>query len=301
MGTPAFAVRSLEALVERHDVGLVVTRPDRPAGRGSGPRPCPVAAFARERGLELLQPARLTPDVVDRIAAVRPDVVCVAAFGMILPPELLRVPRHGCINVHASLLPRHRGAAPVQRAILADDAMTGVSIMLMEEGLDTGPYALQRPVPIADRYAVELEEELAVVGARALVEVLGHVEDGTVVWTPQDDSQATYAPKVTKDDVALRPELTAHEAMLRVRASTRSAPARACVGEKELTVVRAHVRTGEFVPGSVCLIDGEPVLGFADGGLALEIVRPAGRAEMTGVAWARGARLAADACWRCTR
>jgi methionyl-tRNA formyltransferase len=228
-----------------------------------------VAAFARERGLEVVQPTGLTPDVVERIAAARPDVVCVAAFGMILPAELLRVPRYGCINVHASLLPRHRGAAPVQRAILADDETTGVSIMLMEEGLDTGPYALQRPVPIAGRYAVELEEELAFVGARALLDVLDQVAGGTVLWTPQDDSKATYAPKVTKDDVALTPELTAHQAMLRVRAATRSAPARACVGEKELTVVRAHVRSGEFAPGSVCLIDGEPVLGFADGALAL--------------------------------
>ncbi|MRR13387.1 methionyl-tRNA formyltransferase, partial [bacterium] len=144
MGTPSFAVPSLMALASRHEVTLVVTRPDRAAGRGTSLRHSAVKCAALDLGLPLLQPSTLRGDECERIAAAAPDVICVAAFGMILPPEVLGIPRYGCINVHASLLPTYRGAAPVQRAILAGDPVTGVSIMRMEQGLDTGAYAAQR-------------------------------------------------------------------------------------------------------------------------------------------------------------
>lgn len=301
MGTPAFAVPSLRALEGEHDVVLVVTRPDRAAGRGSELRPSPVKQAARSLGLPIAQPSALAGDATRQIAALDPDVICVAAFGMLLPPETLEAARLGCVNVHASLLPRHRGAAPIQRAILDGDEETGVSIMLMEAGLDTGPYALRRVVPVDGRSAIELEADLAQVGAHALLEVLHAMAEGTAVWTPQDERLATYAAKVTKDDVALVPDITAAAADLRVRASTRSAPARACVGERDITVVRARPAEFALEPGSLCVRDGEPVLGFADGGLVLETVRPAGRGDMPGSDWARGARLGADACWRCAR
>ncbi len=302
MGTPEFAVPSLAALVDEHEVALVVTMPDRPSGRGGTLRPSPVKEFALTRDLELFQPATLrSPEAVDRIARAEADVACVAAFGMLLPPEILALPRLGCVNVHASLLPRHRGAAPIQRAILQGDAVTGVSIMMMEEGLDTGPYALQREVTVGGKTSAELEEELAHVGAAALLEVLTMMAAGSATWRPQDESSATYAAKVTKDDVALHPELTAAEALRRVQASSRRAPARACLGMREVTVVRAtsaHVIAG---PGAVCFDGGYPVLGFADGALRLESLRPSGGREMPGDEWARGARLDPGARWACTR
>jgi len=301
MGTPAFAVPSLNALLSAHDVVLVVTRPDRVSGRGGALRFSEVKTAALEAGLPVSQPTTLRGDAAVQIAAANPDVICVAAFGMLLPREVLDIPAHGCINVHASLLPRHRGAAPIQRAILSGDAVTGVSIMRMEEGLDTGPFALQRSVPIGERYADEVESDVASAGAEALLDVLEQVERGSVVWTEQDETQATYAPKITKDDVALLPELPVREAFSRVRAATDRAPARACVGDRELTVVRAHIEAPAAPPGAVCVTDGHPHLGFVEGSLGLDVVRPAGKRDMTGSQWAHGARLADDTCWRCTR
>lgn len=301
MGTPDFAVPSLFALTADHEVVLVVTQPDRASGRGACARPTPVKEAALSLGVTILQPARLSEDVAALIADARPDVIVVAAFGMLLPEDVLRIPPLGCINVHASLLPRYRGAAPIQRAILAGDEETGVSIMRMERGLDTGPYALRRAVPINGGYADEVESELARVGALALVEVLDRLSVGDVEWIVQDDDAATYASKITKDDVALRPELTVDEAFSRVRAASRRAPARACLGDRELTVTRATPVPDGTAAGSVCLVDGAPVLGFVDGGLRLDVVRPSGKGDMSGIEWARGARLSADVCWRCTR
>lgn len=301
MGTPAFAVPSFEALVARHEVLLAVTRPDRASGRGSQLRPCEVKCAAERAGVPVLQPSTLRGEATAQIAALQPDVICVAAFGMLLPPELLEVPRFGCINVHASLLPRYRGAAPIQRAVLAGDPETGVSIMRMEEGLDTGPYALQRTVLIGERYADEVESDLARVGAEALLEVLDAVEHGTVMWVEQDHAKATHAAKISKDDVALLPELSVAEAFARVRAATRRAPARACVGDREITVVRAHPEPPAAPAGAVCVTDGLPHLGFSDGALGLDLVRPAGKGDVPGIEWVRGARLPEDACWRCTR
>jgi methionyl-tRNA formyltransferase len=301
MGTPAFAVPSLRALAERHLVVLAVTRPDRPAGRGGAPRPSEVKQAALELGIDLLQPDTLRGETSRTIAAATPDVICVAAFGMLLPPEVLAIPPLGCINVHASLLPRHRGAAPIERAILLGDDITGVSIMRMEKGLDTGPYALQREVPVGDMHAEALTAALSEIGAQALLDALEAIQDGTVVWTHQDEARVTYAAKITKDDVALRPEIGTAEALRRIRASSRHAPARACIGDREITVVDARPAPSSVGPGDLCVVDGTPALGTADGALVLERVRPAGRGDMTGSEWARGARLDAGVCWRCAR
>lgn len=301
MGTPAFAVPSLESLVLHHDVVLVVTQPDAPSGRGNALRPSEVKISADALGLKVCQPTALKGEIVGRIRSVAPDVICVAAFGMLLPPDVLEIPAHGCVNVHASLLPRYRGAAPIQRAVLAGENATGVSIMLMEVGLDTGPFARQVTVPIGDRYVADVEDDLARVGADALLAVLEEIESGSVAWVAQDPAGATYASKIGKDDVALLPDITVAEAHARVRAATRRAPARACVGDRDLTVVRAHPTDDDVPPGGVCMSDGLPVLGFVGGALALEVVRPAGRGDMRGGDWARGAHLAEGTCWRCTR
>ncbi len=301
MGTPEFAVPSLDRLAEAHEVLCAFTRPDARAGRGGTLVPSPVKRRARTLGIDVVAPLTLRGEATDTLASLEPDVVCVAAYGMLLPPQTLAVPRYGCINVHASLLPRHRGAAPIQRAVLEGDVVTGVSVMRMEEGLDTGPYALQRTLDIEHRYADEIETELAALGADALIEVLALVESGLVHWTPQNAVSATYAAKITKDDVALLPEISTDEAFRRVRASNRRAPARACLGDREITVVRATPDPKPIGPGAVCVEDGSPVLGFTDGALVLETVRPAGKADMTGADWARGARMSEGTCWRCTR
>lgn len=173
--------------------------------------------------------------------------------------------------------------------------------MRMEEGLDTGPFALQVQVDMGERSAAEVENLLARAGADALLEVIREIATGTVIWTQQDESLATYARKVTKDDVALRPELTVTEALLRVRASGRHAPARACLGDRELTVLQAERSPAELPPGAICVIDGIPVLGLIDGSMALTSVRPAGRGDMPAADWIRGVKITEDACWRCTR
>lgn len=301
MGTPAFAVPTLDMLARRHEVALVVTQPDRASGRGAGSRHSAVKTRSLELDLPVLQPARLDDAAVSAIQEVRPDVICVAAFGMLLPPSVLSIPPHGCLNVHASLLPAYRGAAPIQRAILSGDRETGVSIMRMEEGLDTGPYAVQRTLGIDEMYAEEVESQLAVLGADALADVLAELGTGDVEWRAQDPAYATYAAKITKDDVALRPELSVDAAFRRVRAATRRAPARACLGDREVTVRRATPVDADVGAGGLCLSDGFPVLGFTGGALRLDVLRPAGKGDMSGRDWARGARLDADVCWRCTR
>jgi methionyl-tRNA formyltransferase len=298
MGTPAFAVPSLLALAEEHQVVHVYTQPDRPSGRGRTPLPSPVKLAALERGLPVRQPVTLRdPAETHFLAELSPDVVCVAAYGLILPPEILSIPPHGCINVHASLLPRYRGAAPVHRAILAGEDRTGVSIMRMEEGLDTGPYASQREVSLTDLSVGEATELLAEVGALALLEVLAQVEDGSVVWTPQDDSAATYAQKITRSDLALRPDLTVLEALRRIRASSPSAASRACVEGRTLTVLRASEVAPGPPPGVVRVTRDALVLGFADGGISVDEIRPEGKGCMDGACFARGARLVDDSVW----
>ncbi|MDI6900458.1 MAG: methionyl-tRNA formyltransferase [Anaerosomatales bacterium] len=298
MGTPRFAVPSLEALVSAHRVLGVFTQPDRPSGRGRRPAPPPVKHAAAAAGLPVYQPESLRdPAVTGTLAALRPDVICVAAYGRILPREVLGIPAHGCINVHASLLPRYRGAAPIERAILAGDEVTGVSIMRMEEGLDTGPYASQVPVPIEDLTADELADVLAAAGAEALVATLAAIATGTVSWTPQDESQATYAPKITAEDVALCPDLDVATALRRIRASSRRAPARLRVGDTCMTVAAAQASVTTLPMGSVQAGPGGLVVGFSDGGVELTVVRPAGRASMSGDAWSCGARLDDSAEW----
>lgn len=298
MGTPEFAVPSLLTLARAHDVVAVYTAPDRPAGRGLRPRASAVKAAAAELGLAVAQPASLRdPSEIAVLAALQPDVVAVAAYGLVLPPAALSVARLGPVNVHASLLPRWRGAAPVERAILAGDELAGVSIMRMEEGLDTGPYALQVAVPVGDATADELRGALADAGARALASVVELMAAATVQWTVQDESRVTYAAKVFSGDVALTPELTVAQASRRVRASGRTAPSRVSLGGGLLTVEALVASSVSVAPG-VVVIDRDGLhIGLADGAATLVRVRPAGRASMDGAGYARGARLGPDACW----
>jgi methionyl-tRNA formyltransferase len=205
-GTPQFAVPALAALLDsRHTVVGVITQPDRPKGRGRQLTPSPVKVLARQHGLVVAQPQTLRDAAArDALAALAPDVMVVVAYGQILPREVLQIPRLGCLNIHASLLPRWRGAAPIQRAILAGDAMTGVTIMQMDEGLDTGDMLAIHTVSIGDRAtSASLHEELAALGARSLIEVLESLVTGGLAAQPQSTAGASYAPKIAKSEARL--------------------------------------------------------------------------------------------------
>ena len=290
MGTPDFAVPSLEALAERHDVALVLTRPDAVRGRGKALVPSPVKARALELGLPVIETSRITPEVADALRAAAADVFCVAAYGCILPDEVLTMAPGGCVNVHASLLPRWRGAAPIQRAILAGDAETGVSIMRIGHGVDTGAYCAQARVPVGGKDTEELTAELARVGAELLVETLPAVVDGTAVWVEQDEALVTHAAKIEKRELMLDPADGARENALRVQASGDTAPARCAVAGRGVRVCAACAGEKDVAPGAVVAGRGRVWLGCADGALEVLRVKPDGKRGMEAGAWAAGLR-----------
>lgn len=297
MGTPEFAVPSLRALAAAYDVALVVTRPDAVRSRGKRLEPSPVKAAALELGLPVLETARMTPEALDALRGTRADVFCVAAYGCILPDEVLTMAPAGCVNVHASLLPRWRGAAPIQRCILAGDTETGVSIMRIGHGVDTGDYCAQASCSIGEKTADELTRELGELGGALLARVLPSVVDGTAVWTVQDESLVTHAAKVSKAEMLLDPAATAHENALRVRAASDAAPARCVVAGKPVRALRAQVAPdAPRVAPSAFEVRGKRVfLGCADGALELLEVKPDGKRAMDASAWAAGLRERAGA------
>ncbi len=220
MGTPDFAVPILGALRDAgHDIAAVYCQPPRPAGRGHRPQPSPVQSFAEAAGLPVRTPARLDAEAVAGFAALRLDVAVVAAYGLILPNEVLQAPRLGCVNIHASLLPRWRGAAPIQRALLAGDAETGVTIMQMDEGLDTGAMLLAEAVPLTSATtASDLHDRLAMLGARLILPALQGIATGQLTARPQSSEGATYAKKLRREEGQLDWRLTAAALERAVRA-----------------------------------------------------------------------------------
>ena len=297
-GTPEFAAVSLAGLLQAgHEVALVLTRPDRPAGRGLKPQSSAVKQLALDRGLPLLQPAGLEdPSTLSAIAAARPSAVIVAAYGRILPPALLAVPPRGCLNVHASLLPRWRGAAPIQRALLAGDSTTGVTIMQMDPGLDTGPILLQEPIAISpDDTAGTLHDKLALLGARLLVRALATPP----APRPQDENVATYAARVSRGEAEIDWRRTAAEIERQVRAFDPVPGAQTRHDGVVLKVWRARIEHGlSAAPGTVCVAEpGGIVVACGGDGLRItELQRAGGRrlaagAFLSGFRLARGARL----------
>jgi methionyl-tRNA formyltransferase len=295
-GTPAFAVPSLDALCAagRRPV-LVVTQPPRPAGRGRRLVEPPVAARARELGLPVTQPARVrNEEFLAEIGSLAPDLAVVVAFGQIFPPALLDLPRLGCLNVHASLLPRWRGAAPIAAAIAAGDAETGVAVQRMEAGLDTGPVFAARSVPIGDEEdAGELAAHLARLGAELLLEVVASLEAGRAVAVPQPESGATYAPKlagVRTLDLAL----PAAELARCVRAFNPEPGTTLASTRETIKVLRARAVAGNgSPPGTVVATTAEGVVVAAGESSALElerVQRPGGRL-ISGRELANGLRL----------
>jgi methionyl-tRNA formyltransferase len=312
-GTPEFARSALAALVAAgHDVALVLTRPDRPARRGQQLVASPVKQWAVAHGLAVAQPATLRDVAAQRqVAEADADAMVVAAYGLLLPAEVLAIPRHGCLNIHASLLPRWRGAAPIQRAIAAGDTRTGVTIMQMDAGLDTGPMRLVLECPIgSDDTGGSVHDRLAELGARAIVEALARLAAGTLALQPQPAEGATHAAKLTRADEAIDWSLPARAIVDRIRALD---PAPGCTAalagraEASLKLWRARVgsRPGPAteLPGTVLAV-GPDAIAVACGPAhapeaveLLELQRPGGRrlparAFLAGFALAAGERFA---------
>ena len=283
-GTPEFAARALAAMIEsRHDVAAVYTQPDRPAGRGRKLRPSEVKALAVTHGIEVRQPVSLR-DAGERQAlrALAPDVMVVAAYGLILPQAVLDIPRLGCINIHASLLPRWRGAAPIQRAILAGDNETGVTIMQMAAGLDTGDMLLKQSCPIhPDDTAGTLHDRLAELGAQAIVPALDGLQAGTLRGRPQDEALACYARKLSKAEALLDWTRPADELARQVRAFNPWPVAHARLGDEVLRVWRAVAlsRPCDAAAGTVIGADKAGIVVATGAGALglLEIQLPGGR------------------------
>ena len=300
MGTPEFAVPSLKAVAAAYDVMLVVTRPDAVRSRGKKLEPSPVKACALELGLPVLEAKRMDASAIDAVRAARPDLICVVAFGCILPDELLAVSPLGAINVHGSLLPRWRGAAPIQRAILAGDEKTGISIMRVAHDLDAGAWCRQVSTPIGTKTAGQLFDELAQAGAPELVAAAAQIADGSVTWHEQDSSQVTIAEKVKKSEMRLDPADPCNINALRVQASTDAAPARCQVAGRGVRIMLAAVADAnapQVGAGEVLVAHGRVLLGCADGALELLRVKPDGKREMDASAWAQGLHGANGATW----
>ncbi len=291
MGTPAFAVPSLQKLNVEHEVVLVLTRPDAVRGRGKTLEPSPVKAAALELGLPVLEAARCTPEVIEALREANADIYCVAAYGCILPDEVLTMAPFGIVNVHASLLPRWRGAAPIQRSILAGDECTGVSIMRIGHGVDTGAYCAQASTSVAGKTADALTFELAELGAKLLCDTLPTIADGSAVWTEQDETLVTHAEKVSKVEMRLGPAMTAAEALARVLASSDTAPARCVVAGKPVRIMgaqAAEASSPSLAAGAVSVVSKRVYLGCADGAIEVLSVKPDGKRQMDASAWAAG-------------
>jgi len=292
MGSPEFAVPVLQKCAKHYLIVGVVTQPDRPAGRGQVLTPPPVKAAAQRMGLAVIQPQKLRePAALEQLLAWAPDLIVVAAFGQILRQNVLDLPRFGCINVHASLLPRWRGAAPIQAAIMHGDNITGVTIMKMDAGVDTGAILAQQEIPILpDDTTGTLLPRLAQAGADLLVESLPGYLAGGIIPRPQDESQATRAPMIQKEDAQLDLTQPALDLARRVRAFQPWPGTFIPWQDGILKILKAHEETGVCLPGERSVQKGTPILGTGGGWLALDWVQPAGKKGMPGSAFLQGAR-----------
>jgi methionyl-tRNA formyltransferase len=297
MGSPEFAVPTLEALVAASDVDVVcvVSQPDRPKGRGRKVTPTPVRQRAIEHGLPSLEMSKKSyAEVVARITPLAPDFIVVAAFGLILRADLLELPARGCVNLHPSLLPRFRGVSPVQGAILAGDTTTGCTTMLMDEGVDTGDILLVRSVPIAEHdTAGSLEEKLARLGAPLVVETLRGIADGWVRPRRQDEALATHTRMIKKEDGRIDWEKGAEEVLRRIRAMTPWPSAYATFEDRRLIVLEATTAEAPGIAGRAGeIVSLDPlVVATGDGAIELVRVKIAGKKEMSAQSLRAGYRV----------
>jgi methionyl-tRNA formyltransferase len=291
MGSPEFAVPTLRAVMARHQVVAAVCQPDKPAGRGMQVTAPPVKQVAAAAGIPVLQPkSAKTPEFVAELRALAPDVAVVVAYGKILPQAVLDVPRHGCLNVHASLLPRHRGAAPIQWALIRGDDETGVTIMRLDAGMDTGPMLLVRKLPIAPQdTAGTLHDKLGAIGADLMVEALDRLERGTLSETPQDDALATKAPMLQKETGRLDFTVTARQVRDIVRGTDPWPGAYTTLDGETLKVFGARLAEGRGAPGEVLGVDREGlVVACGEGAVAFAELQLPGRKRLPAKALVAG-------------
>lgn len=297
MGTPEFAVPSLKRLhASAHQIVAVVTRPDRPRGRGLAVQPPPVKVCAEALGLPVHQPASHQDTVLQAtLEELKPDCIAVVAYGRFLSASILDLPPQGCVNVHPSLLPAYRGAAPIQRAIMNGEPQTGVTIMYLSEEMDAGDIILQEPTPIGpDEDAGGLHDRLAAIGARLLVEALDRIEAGEAVSRPQDHAAATYAPKLAKDDRTIDWRRPARELHNQIRALSPQPGADSLLAGAPFKVWKSAALPGNAgAPGVVAGVEDESlIVQTGEGRLGLLTVQPAGGRRMSGRDFANGFRVA---------
>lgn len=294
-GTPDFAATALRALLDAgYEIAAVYTQPDRPAGRGRKLQPGPVKQLAQEHGIPVCQPEHFKSDAaLAELAAWQADRMIVAAYGLLLPQQVLDIPAHGCLNIHASLLPRWRGAAPIQRAILAGDRETGITIMQMDAGLDTGAMLLKLPCPIApDETGGSLHDKLATLGGEAIVQTLANLDNLTP--QPQDDSQATYARKLDKAEARIDWHKPAARLAREVRAFNPWPVSHTRLEGEPLRIWQAEAREmsgddSDQVPGTVVSTDSEGIgVACGQGLLRLQRFQPAGSKAMSAAAFLNG-------------
>ena len=299
MGTPDFAAESLRALAgSRHEVVLAVSQPDAAKDRGKKIKPTPVRAAAEELGIPVFQPAKITEEAISEISAYSPDIIAVTAYGKILPKALLDMPRFGCINAHASILPRHRGSAPMQHAILKGDRVTGVTIMQMDEGMDTGDMLLKEETPVGEKDLEQLHDELAEMGGRMLVSAIDMIEKGEAEPEKQDDEKATYAPMISKKDGLIDFTRSAKEIERKVRAYRPWPGAYTYFNDEMLKVWKASVvpaedeamyAFGDERPGGVTALGKDGIaVQTGNGVLLLTEVQSPGKRRMQTSDWLRG-------------
>jgi methionyl-tRNA formyltransferase len=292
MGSPDFALPTLKALAAQYDVVGVVTQPDRASGRGRERKAPPVKMLALELGIPVMQPEKLRlPQPMEQLRACSPDLIVVAAFGQILKKDVLELPRFGCINVHASLLPRWRGAAPINAAILHGDEETGVTIMQMDVGLDTGPMLSQQSIHLTrEDTAGAVFEKLSTLGAELLIETLPGYLSGKIQPIPQPEEGVTYAPMLKKEEGQLDFTQDVNELERRVRAFNPWPGAFMDLDGTPLKVHRARAEAGNASLGQRLVYQNQPAVGASGGILILEEVQPAGKKSMSGKSFLAGAR-----------
>ena len=292
MGSPDFSLSTLRALANAYNVVGVVTQPDRASGRGRELKAPPVKTLAQELGIPIMQPEKLKqPEAMEQLRAWAPDLIVVAAFGQLLRKDVLELPRYGCINVHASLLPRWRGAAPINAAILAGDKETGVTIMQMDVGLDTGPMLSKRSIRLTPTdTAGSVFEKLSTLGADLLIETLPDYLSGKLLPHPQPEEGMTYAPMLKKEEGKLDFAQDVNELERRVRAFNPWPGAYMEFDGGMLKVHSAHVETGNASAGQRSIVQNQPAVGARGGVLVLDEVQPAGKKSMSGKSFLSGAR-----------
>jgi methionyl-tRNA formyltransferase len=294
MGTPQFAVEPLRALAAAgHDIAGVVTRTDKPAGRGRTVAAPPVKVAAQELGFTIFQPKRAKdPEFIGTLRTLTPEAIIVAAYGQILPKEILTLPKFGCVNIHASLLPAYRGAAPINWAIIRGEQETGITIMMMDEGMDTGAILMQESIPIGpEETAGALKEKLASLGAKMIITALPLLESGKLIPVPQDGTKATMAPLLKKGDGLIDWHLSALEIHNRVRGLSPWPGAYSSLDKNMVKIIASGVVDGIGEPGSLYERDKNTlVVGTGSGLLRVLSIQPEGKKPMTAGEFMRGHR-----------